>query len=60
MADNLSRSLKRLAVSDLRAIAEKSGIDVSSCKSKKDYVQTMSQSDLTEERLKELLEATRN
>ena len=60
MADNLSRSLKRLAVSDLRAIAEKSGVDVSSCKSKKDYVQTLSQSDITEERLTELLEETKD
>jgi hypothetical protein len=49
MADNLSRSLKALAVSDLRTIAEKVGVDVSSCKSKKDLVRVLSESALTEE-----------
>lgn len=51
MADNLSRRLKALSVSDLRDIAERAGVDVSSCKSKKDLVAALSQSGMTEERL---------
>ncbi len=55
MADELNRALKALTVSNLKSVADKAGIDVSSCKSKNDYVRTLSESPLTEEKLKALL-----
>ncbi|UCE91427.1 MAG: TFIIB-type zinc finger domain-containing protein [Methanobacteriota archaeon] len=57
MADDLTSSLKALTASDLRSIAEKAGIDVSSCKSKRDYVRVISQSSSSEKRIRQLLQA---
>ena len=55
MADDLYKALKALTISDLKSIAGMAGVDVSSCKSKKEYVRMLAGSSLTEAQLQKFM-----
>lgn len=55
MTNDLPRLLKSLTVADLKSVAEKNGVDVSSCRNKKSYVAALSEAGLTEEQVRSSL-----
>ncbi|HIH00843.1 TPA: hypothetical protein HA259_01955 [Thermoplasmata archaeon] len=57
MTDDLSRMLKALTVAELKSVAEKTGIDVSSCRNKKSYIAALAGAGLTEQQVKSALGA---
>ena len=55
MTDDLSKMLKALTVAELKSVAEKTGVDISSCRNKKSYISTIADAGLTEEQVKSAL-----
>ncbi len=58
MADEIPPILSTLTISKLKAVAAAHGIDLSSCKYKKDYVSRIAASGLTEETIRSTLEGS--
>ena len=55
MTDDLSGMLKALTVAELKSVAEKTRVDVSSCRNKKSYIATLTDAGLTKEQVKSAL-----
>ncbi|MCJ2532644.1 MAG: hypothetical protein LN411_01820 [Candidatus Thermoplasmatota archaeon] len=58
MTDDLLELLGTLTVAELKSVAEKHGIDVSSCRGKKSYVKVLAGAKLTQRKVKNALDAS--
>lgn len=58
MPSDLSKFLRNLTVSDMKSVAEKHGIDVSSCKGKRSYITALEDADLTQKQVQDALGAS--
>jgi hypothetical protein len=57
MTDDVRRLLKTLTVPELKSVAEKHGVDTSSCNNKKSYISAIGGAGITEEQVKTALGA---
>lgn len=60
MTDDVRRLLKTLTVPELKSVAERLGIDTSSCTNKKSYFNAIDGAGTTEAQVKDALDATRS
>ncbi|MGB2826404.1 MAG: hypothetical protein WBC49_07210, partial [Thermoplasmata archaeon] len=57
MTNDLLEVLGTLTVAELKSVAKKHGIDVSSCRSKKSYKNVLADADLTQQKVRSALDA---
>jgi hypothetical protein len=57
MTDDLSELLRTLTVAQLKSVAEKHGIDITSCRGKKNYVSTIAEAGLSMEQVQDAVGA---